>query len=292
LDGFAKDRVEIPIEVLNDILHDRSFYRIRIEVFDTGYKETASNKSESNLIPFTTGSLALSDPVIDWAFTYRNTYYSGGQLKDQLQCTFAIIDPNVAPPSKPNPNLVTAINVTMPDGMVYTKNETKNDFSWSYGTNNINFYLSIPPSVYPTGKVLYQATYDGQDYFFEDFLNYPRYIIPPVPIFGSDSQVEPLPVSEPTELNPLTLIWDASLSAKSYEARIDVLDGSWITLWYSSRITPVLENGNTTVSYQVPVSVPITAGKTYRWLIRGYDGTAFGDSDNRASSLFKYFIVQ
>ena len=53
-DGFGIDRVEIPIEILNDKLYDRSYYRFRIEAFDTPYGDTASNKSESKSIPLTT----------------------------------------------------------------------------------------------------------------------------------------------------------------------------------------------------------------------------------------------
>jgi hypothetical protein len=287
-DGYGIDRVEIPIEVLNNILHDRSFYRIRIEAFDTGYGATASNKSESQLIPFTTGDLALSDPVIDWAVVYRNTWYSGTQLKDQLQCNFAFIDPNVSP--RPDPNLITAINVTMPDGSFYDKTAFDN----GYSNNNVNFYLKTPPSppiVYPTGKVIYKATYDGKDYFFEDFFNYPRIIIPPEPIFGSYNSDNPTLVS-----TPITLTWNASLSGKSYEARIDEFIGptpdDWKTSMYISWIIPVLEDGNKFVSYKVPDSAPISSGKTYRWVIRAYDGTAFGDTDGRATSSLKYFKVQ
>jgi hypothetical protein len=279
-EGYGIDKVEIPIEVLNDVLHERSFYRFRIEAFDTAYGTTASNKSESKLIPFTTGDLRLSDPVVDWALVYRNTSY---YLTDDLRCDMMFIDPNT---TRADPNLFE-ISVKMPNGAIYNKSY----FDYAYSNGKINFYLKTPIALgtIPTGRILYQMTYNGLNYYFEDFFNYARQMAPPVATFGSNFEAQPFLVSK-----PFNLTWNGSLECKSYEGRIDLVLGSnrYSTVLYTdSFMTPVFHDGDMQVSYTVSSSI-LSSGNTYRWHVRCYDGTAWGDTDGRAASANKFFKIQ
>lgn len=296
IDGYGIDRVEIPIEVLNNILHDRSFYRFRIEVLDTGHGSTASNKSESKMIPLTTGDLSLSDPVIDWAVVYKNSFYSGTELREQLQCNFSLLDPD----GFPDIAKVTAVNVTVPMKGGGFRTFTESDYSWSPNVagNKLSFFLTNSPSLlseYSTGRVIFQITYDGKDYFFEDFFNFMRSIIPPETTFGGNDYASRLLVSK-----PITLIWNATLSAKTYEGRIDEFipdefnpnEGTWNTVMFTPWITPVLQPADIEVSYAIPDNAPISSGKIYRWHVRAYDETNYGDIDGRGSSRHKFFEIQ
>jgi hypothetical protein len=277
--------VEIPIEILNTILHDRSFYNMRIEVFDATSPPAASNKSESVAVPFTTGDLGRSEPVIDWAVVLKNSFYSNGQIQDHLQANFTFL-------ARETPDLSKfAVSVTLPPSppeYPYKTTYAKEDYVCSANNvaKSVNCYLSSPPvsAKYGTGKVLFKVSYREKDYFFEDFFNNSRTISPPVPISGGDTAASAVTVSIPP-----TLTWYPTLSGKTYELRIQATNGTLDT--YSPWLTPVLQLGqNTILSYEV--SSALSPGTTYGWQVRAYEGTSWGEIDGRGSSVWKYFKYQ
>jgi hypothetical protein len=258
----ADIEVTIPAEVVSQILVPHAAYRVRVEAYDKKSGRDASNRSNSDKAPFTTGTLSFnSGPFLQYAFGNVSQFSS-----------------------PPVPELRAWVGVkngwqgpVMTDAQVSVTVETPDllTLPLEYNPPWSEFWLSRSELL--PGRYLFRAVDGaGNQVQLLDYLD--RTHVLPVP-----TGIDPVPYSASSNTTPL-FSWGFLDEPKAFNVTVERWDGA---IWQPVHNGPRIED----TSYPLPPGV-LALGNRYRWRVRGHDGDNAGTSDSRAyGDLHEFFVT-